>query len=214
MDGAVGAVVLAGAPRPLLSRSAEARLGPRHRDVLDQLEELFMANGFASFTIAELAREVGCSRRTLYELAPSKDQLVLIVLDRRLHKQGRHSLESIDSSAPWRVQLRQYIEGGLRYEMIPPLLHDLSDAAPARRLLDTHYRFVRTVIERFINLGMDDGEFVDVDPTVVATVVTASLLYLNQPEVAEDAGRAVSELLEGMLDLVVGGLVVERDVSP
>lgn len=211
MERAVGTIVLSGAPRPLLSRTAEARLGPRHRDVLDQLEQLFMANGFASFTIAELAREVGCSRRTLYELAPSKDQLVLIVLDRRLHRMGRHSLNAIDPSAPLQSQLRQYIESGLRYEMIAPLLHDLTDEAPVRRLLDAHYRFVMTVVERLVSLGVEAGEFREVDPTVVATVVTASSLYMNQPEAVEDSGHTVSELLSGMLDLVVGGLIVDRE---
>ena len=48
----------AGAPRPLLSRTAEARLGPRHHEILEQLESFFMERGFASFTIADLAAEV------------------------------------------------------------------------------------------------------------------------------------------------------------
>ncbi len=96
------------APRPLLSRTDEARLGARHREVLDGLENLFMENGFVSFTIADLAKEIGCSRRTLYELAPSKDQLVLIVLDRRLHRMGRAALGSIVPTAPLLDQVRQY----------------------------------------------------------------------------------------------------------
>ena len=39
---------------------------------------------YFGLTVAQLAASVGCSRRTLYELAPSKDSLVLIVLDRFL----------------------------------------------------------------------------------------------------------------------------------
>ena len=76
-------------PRPLLSQRAEERLGPRHRQVLDQLEQLFLEEGFAGISVRELAANVGCSRRTLYELAPSKDELVLVVLDRFLHRVGR-----------------------------------------------------------------------------------------------------------------------------
>ena len=49
-------------PRPLLSQRAEERLGPRHRQVLDQLEQLFLEEGFAGISVRELAANVGCSR--------------------------------------------------------------------------------------------------------------------------------------------------------
>lgn len=203
-------LVRASAPRPLLSRTDEAKLGVRHREVLDELEDLFMTNGFASFTIAELAREIGCSRRTLYELAPSKDQLVLIVLDRRLHRMGRAALGSIVPTAPLLDQVRQYIQGGVEYQMFAPLLDDLTEDAPARRLVDRHYRFVMTVVQRLVALGIERGEFTDVDPAVVGAVVTGSSLYMMQPDISADTGLEVAELVSGMLELVLGGLPSER----
>lgn len=203
-------LVRASAPRPLLSRTDESRLGERHREVLDLLEDLFMRNGFAAFTIAELAREVGCSRRTLYELAPSKDQLVLVVLDRRLHRMGRAALGSIVPSSPLLDQVRQYIQGGVEYQMFTPLVDDLTDDAPARRLVDRHYRFVMTVVQRLIALGVERGEFTDVDPAIVSAVVTGSSLYMMQPEISSDTGLDVAELVSGMLELVLGGLPNER----
>ena len=198
------------APRPLLSRTDEARLGARHREVLDGLEILFMENGFVSFTIADLAKEIGCSRRTLYELAPSKDQLVLIVLDRRLHRMGRAALGSIVPTAPLLDQVRQYIQGGVEYQMFAPLFDDLTEDAPARRLVDRHYRFVMTVVQRLVALGIERGEFADVDPAVVGAVVTGSSLYMMQPEISSDSGLDAAELISGMLELVLGGLPNER----
>jgi len=194
------------APRPLLSRKAESRLGVRHREVLEQLDELFMSNGFSSFTIADLAREVGCSRRTLYELSPSKDQLVLVVLDRRLHRMGRAALDSIDPDAALVDQLRQYIQGGVDYQLFAPMVDDLADEAPARRLVDRHYRFVMNVVQQLVGLGVKRGEFGAVNPAVVASVVTGSSLYFMQSEVSEDTGLSLASLISGMLDLVLGGL--------
>ncbi len=211
VETAVSEIVRAGAPRPLLSRTAEARLGIRHRQILDELEHLFMENGFASFTIGHLAKEIGCSRRTLYELAPSKDQLVLVVLDRRLHRMGRAALGSIVPTAPLLEQVRQYIQGGVDYQMFAPLLDDLADDAPARRLVDRHYRFVMTVVQRLVALGVEQGEFSDVDPAIVGAVVTGSSLYMMQPEIAADSGISVADLIAGMLDLVLGGLPNEGD---
>ena len=170
-----------------------------------------MASGFSAFTIADLAREVGCSRRTLYEIAPSKDQLVLVVLDRRLHRMGRTALGSIVPTAPLLDQVRQYILGGLEYQMFAPLLDDLADDAPARRLVDRHYRFVMTVVERLVALGIEQGEFTDVDPAIVGAVVTGSSLYMMQPDVVADVGLGLGDMIEGMLELVLGGLPNGRD---
>lgn len=206
--------IRSGAPRPLLSRTAEGRLGTRHREVLDQLDELFMASGFSSFTIADLAREVGCSRRTLYEIAPSKNQLVLIVLDRRLHRMGRAALDSINIDAALIDQVRQYIQGGVDYQMFTPMLDDLADDAPARRLIDRHYRFVMSVVQRLIAIGVERGEFVNVEPAVVGAVVTGSSLYLMQSEIAEDTGLPMATLVTGMLDLILGGLPLGTEVTP
>lgn len=207
---AIDQVVMSAAPRPLLSRTAEARLGARHREVLERLDELFMENGFSSFTIADLAREVGCSRRTLYELAPSKGQLVLIVLDRRLHRMGRAALSSIDPTTTMSSQLRQYINGAIGYEMFAPMIEDLADDGPARRLVDRHYRFSMTVVQRIIAIGVERGEFAPVDPAVVAAVVTSSSRYFSQSDVVCDTGRSLAELVGGMLDLVLAGLPVAR----
>ena len=105
-------------PRPLLSQRAEERLGPRHREVLDDLESLFLRDGFSGFSVRELAAHVGCSRRTLYELAPSKDELVLIVFDRFLHRVGRAALDSIDETTPFADQIRSYFRGGMELQRI------------------------------------------------------------------------------------------------
>jgi len=205
-ESAVHEIMKGLAPRPLLSRKAEARLGMRHREVLEQLDELFMKNGFSSFTISDLSREIGCSRRTLYELAPSKEQLVLVVLDRRLHRMGRAALGSIDPNASLIEQLRQYIQGGVAYQLFAPMVDDLADEAPARRLVDRHYRFVMTVVQRLVAVGVERGEFGAVNPAVVAAVVTGSSLYFMQSEVSEDSGLPLAALVSGMLDLVLGGL--------
>lgn len=202
-----------GAPRPLLSRTAEARLGVRHREVLDQLENLFRESGFAAYTIGDLAKAVGCSRRTLYELASSKNELVLMVLDRFLHRMGRTALRAVDANAPLIAQLRQYILGGIEFQMYAPLFDDLADEAPARRLIDRHYRYVMSVLERMIAHGVDSGEFNAVTPSVVAATITGSSLYLMQPDVVEDTGLGVEALIGEMLDVTLASLPLHPPAS-
>ena len=56
---------------------------------------------------------MGCSRRTLYELAPSKEQLQLVVLDRLLQRIGRQALAAVALDGPVIDQLRQYVTSGI-----------------------------------------------------------------------------------------------------
>ena len=61
-------------------------------------------------------------------------------------------------------------------------------------------------------LGVEQGEFADVDPAIVGAVATGSSLYMMQPYIAADSGISVADLIAGMLDLVLGGLPSEGDV--
>lgn len=196
-------------PRPLLSQRAEQQLGVRHREILDQLETLFLRDGFAAFSVRELAASVGCSRRTLYELAPSKDDLVLLVLDRFLHRVGRAALDSIDASSSAADRIAAYFRGGLELQRMTQVFgEDLADAPPARRILDRHYGYVMAVTERLIEEGIVVGEFRSVTPGLVAGVLAGSGLFFSQPNVLPDIGLTYSETVDALLDLVMSSLVV------
>lgn len=191
-------------PRPLLSQRAEVRLGARHREVLDQLESLFLREGFSGYSVRELAAHVGCSRRTLYELAPSKDELVLLVFDRFLHRVGRDALDAIDADLPYADQIRSYFLGGIELQRISQLFgDDLADDPAARRLFDRHYGYVMAVTEQLVANGIAAGEFRSVTPAVVAGVLAGGAQFFNQPDVQSDSGvdleRAAAELVELIL---------------
>ena len=198
----------AGAPRPLLPRSAEARLGPRQREVLDAIEAIFVERGFASFTISDLAGQVGCSRRTIYELAPSKDQLVLMVLDRLLHQKGRRALDAIDLDAPIAEQIRSYLAGGVEFGWAHRFSDDLADDAPARRLVDHHYRFVMTVVKRLLDLGVERGELRPVDTEVTAATLTGASLFISEPDMLDRFTMPSSNVVAQIVDLIVPPLTI------
>src|SRR5919206_2511837 len=61
-------------------RPGRTAMTRRQAELLDQLEALFLADGFARFTLDELAERLHCSKSTLYALAGSKEQLSLRVI--------------------------------------------------------------------------------------------------------------------------------------
>jgi len=191
-------------PRPLISQRAESRLGARHREVLDQLEALFLQEGFSGFSVRELAAHVGCSRRTLYELAPSKDELVLLVFDRFLHRVGRAAIESIDPSRAYAEQIRAYSLGGAELQRITQVFgDDLADEPAARRLFDRHYGYVMAITEQLVQRGVAAGEFRPVTPSIVAGLLAGGGQFFSQPAVQTDIGLGFEQAVEEMLELIV-----------
>ena len=123
-----------------------------------------------------------------------------------MHRLGRAALAAVNPDAPLIDQLRQYIEGGIDLHRRAGLFDDLADHASARRIVDRHFRFVMTVVERLVSLGVERGEFEPVTPAVVAAVVAGSSIYLTQPELIEDVGMEFPTLVSEMLDLTLAAL--------
>jgi len=199
--------LLVGAPRPMLSRRAEAALGTRHRTVLDGLESLLRDGELGRLTIGEIAARLECSRRTLYELAPSKDHLTLLVVDRVMHRIGHTAIAAVDPVAEVAVQLRQYVTASIGYVFGSAAFDDLADIPGARRVTDVHHRFATTVIERIVAAGIDRGEFRAVDASVAAAMILATAVHLAHPDVLDDLGLSLEDALHQMLDLTLTGLL-------
>jgi AcrR family transcriptional regulator len=205
--------LLVGAPRPLLSHHAEVALGPRHSSVLDGLEQLLRAGELGALTIGELAARLACSRRTLYELAPSKDQLFLVVLDRLMHRIGRTALAAIDGGAPAAAQIRQYATGSLMYALRSSAYDDLADVPGTQRLIERHHRFAATILERIVAAGIDSGEFRSIDASVAAQVILAGAVQVARPDVVGDLELSLDEAVGEMVDLVLTGLLARPKSS-
>ena len=67
------------------------QLNKRSAETLEALEALILSEGFSSLSVSDIASKLKCSKRTLYELAPSKKSLVLRALNNffsRIREQG------------------------------------------------------------------------------------------------------------------------------
>ena len=169
------------APKPLLSREAERQLSARQLEVLDALEHELSREVLADLTMAEIAGLVGCSLRTLYGIAPSKDELLLCVVDRRLHRIGRAAFDALDPALPPLDALRAYLQAAnvaVQPEAVA-LSADLAKVAGAGRLLVAHV------------LGGLGREFA-------------------RPEVAAIAKASPKQTADAISELILQGLLARR----
>ena len=123
-----------------LSITKNARnLGKRHVEVMDELERM-LDQGESFATMSEVAKTLKISLRTLYEIAPSKEELIVATVDRVLKKHGKIAMDTIkDHSSPIK-KLESFLAVanqavGPRFEKFTSSLSNLSSSKP---MIDYH----------------------------------------------------------------------------
>jgi len=199
-------------PKPLLSAEAERQLGARQLELLDELEEKLLGEGLADLTMAEIAALVSCSLRTLYGIAPSKDELLLTVVDRRLRCIGRAAIEALHASMRPLDALRTYLQAAnaaVQPEALA-LSADLAKVAGAGRLFDAHETYLTAVTQSLLDQAVADAEIAPVDTAAVAHVLAGLGREFAQPEIAEIAQAPPKETADAIAEIILQGLLAKR----
>ena len=154
--------------------------------------------GFADLTMAELASRLNCSLRTLYALAPSRDELVLIVVDRtsgasaaarraRSTPTCRRSTRCAPISRAAHVAVMNTTE---------PFARDLAAVPSAQRLREAHQGYLCAVTKRLLDAAVDRGDIAAIDTSAVARALSRLGADFAEPDVlgeladvAEGRGR-------------------------
>ena len=199
------------APKPLLSPEAERQLSTRQLELLDELEEKLLHEGLADLTMAQIAALVGCSLRTLYGIAPSKDELLLTVVDRRLYRIGRAAIETLDASMPPLDALRAYLQAA--NEAVQPesvvLATNLARVGGAARLFDAHETYLMAVTQNLLDRAVEAGQIPPVDTASVAHVLAGLGREFARPDVADIALASPKETADAISELILSGLLTK-----
>lgn len=193
---------------PQLPLAEPGRFSARQEEVLDVVEQVFLREGLRAVRIGPLAAEARCSRSTLYELAPSKEELLLIVLDRMMNRIMSRGVEAIRRESDPVEQIRAMLtSGALDFAPLGPrFMEAVRDYPPAKLLFDRRIADSRDAFELLVRQGVSAGDYRPVDPRVVAEAIFVVVLRFTEPEFVRSAGVSSSEALHACVDLVVDGL--------
>jgi AcrR family transcriptional regulator len=191
----------------VLSRARERSLSDRQREVLDELSGLFDA-GFASLTMAEIARRLSCSLRTLYELAPSRDELVLMVVDRNLWRIGRTAAGALDADMAPLDALRAYLDAANMAVAgtTAAFAEDLASVPAAQRLNDAHSDYIVAVTRCLLDVAVEQGDIEPVDTAAMARVMAGVGRDFSRPEVLATLRSTPKEAADHIVDVMIRGL--------
>jgi AcrR family transcriptional regulator len=200
------------APKPLLSREAEQQLSARQLELLDELEAKLLNEGLGERTMAEIAGHVGCSLRTLYGIAPSKDELLLMVVDRRLRRIGRGAIARLDPAKPPLDTLRAYLQAA--NEAVQPesavLSKDLARVSGASQLFSAHEAYLVAVAQALLDRAVAEGQIAGIDTAAVAHVLGGLGREFAHPDVAEVVAASPKETADAVTELILQGLLATR----
>jgi len=195
------------APRPMLDRDRQHQLTQRQREILVELGEMF-GHGFAELTMAEIASRLNCSLRTLYGLAPSRDELVLTVIDLSLWEIGRNAMGAIHSDMSPLDALRAYLSAatvavsGTTRE----LARDLAAMPAAERRNGAHSEYLVAVSRGLLDLAVERGDIPPIDTAAVARVVASLGHDFAQPDAMAELQASPKDAADLMTDVILRGL--------
>jgi AcrR family transcriptional regulator len=177
--------------------------------VLEDLEALFKAEGFAHLSAEELAARLHCSRRMLYQLAPSLDELAALVVDRFFQRMGRICFTKASAGTTRTEQLDAYMRSGnAEFATLSAAFNrDMHTLPVTKRLADTQLAFGVTIFEHIVELGVQEREFAEINSAFVARMFLAGLLRLLDPQLQRETNLTVPAAIDQYADLMLKGIL-------
>jgi AcrR family transcriptional regulator len=182
----------------------------RQSELLDALEEVFLEEGFTHLTIGEMVARLRCSRRTIYSLAPSREELILIVVDRLLHRIGREAHASAQSHADPSEAIEAYLTRSVTTlaRATPAFNEDVDSYLPTRQLYERHLTVALRELAGFVADGVSRGIFRPLNPGLTAEVLAAAVERIRRPDVLGRVGVSQRDAIQELRELIRHGMLV------
>tara|TARA_B100000965_G_scaffold398678_1_gene417210 strand:- start:1009 stop:1620 length:612 start_codon:yes stop_codon:yes gene_type:complete len=136
----------------------------KHHDTIEDLEKL-LEKGVPDLTMSEIASRLKISLRTLYEIAPSKDQLILMTMDKILIRLGKHALDSVSEIQSPIEKLEQYLF--IVNQAVGPkfntFLKDIEKINGSQKMADYHENFISNYTQKLLNDAVKMKEIKKID---------------------------------------------------
>jgi len=179
--------------------------------VEEVLEKIFLEHGFLRMTTRELARRARCSKRDLYALAPSRDELFKRIVARYLSRIERDMVDAAHNSRDPSSALAAYLDAAVRDTRAAStdFVRDLHAFTPTRTLFRRVQKKRVEGLEEILESGARTGIFNPIHPKVVAEVMLLAAARMSDPRFLADADLSMSRAYEELIRLVNHGLLAK-----
>ena len=147
-------------------------LTKKHKEIIGTLEKM-LEKGIPELTMSELASKLKISLRTLYEIAPSKDQLITMTVDNILKKLGKSALEQVSKIESPIDKLDTYLS--IVNQAVGPkfdaYIKGLGKINGSPEMIDYHEAFITKYTEKLLVEAISANEIQKIDPNAFAILL-------------------------------------------
>lgn len=200
-------------PRPqrVMPREKYESLSERQREILIEVGELF-ADGFTHLTMADIAAKLNCSLRTLYTVAKSREDLVLIVLDRNLWAIGQAARSAIVPGMEPLDAIAAFLKAANESASSKAHAFASEDASTpaAETLHSAHATYHACATQALLNEAVRNGSIAPCDTGAVGKVIAGLGRQFTSAEMASVLQTPPTKAADDMAEVILLGLQAQN----
>lgn len=187
-------------------------------EILERVREMFFKYGVRSISMDDICRDLGLSKKKLYDSFSSKKELVRKLLE--LERQNfevifdRHNFDGVNAID---ILLTVSREVGDRFrDVSPSMTFDLKKYYPdiyhhhIEERIEFIFKKIRINLEKGINQGIYRG---DLSVELVARLYIRRLIDLHNPEFFPADKFSFQTLFDAMFDTFIRGIANEKGIE-
>ena len=196
----------------LISKKSVQPLTKKHKEVIDKLE-LMLEKGIPDHTMSQLAAKLKVSLRTLYEIAPSKDHLIRMTVNRILMRLGKEALEIVADIKSPIEKLKKYLQHvnqavGPKFKVY---LQNLGNNNKSKEMIDYHEDYITAYTKELLDTAIIQKEIKDID-----TQAFALLLGGIGRDFAKDSNikkliSSPEQSANSITEIILNGIKLDKD---
>jgi AcrR family transcriptional regulator len=193
------------------ARKPTGRGAARRSELFEALVALLIEEGFAHFTLDDLAERLRCSKRTLYGLASSKEQLVRAVVVHYFRTATERVETALAAETDPAARLSAYLHAVATElgPLSPQFFEDVSAFEPAAEVYERNTQAAARRVAQLIEEGVAAGAFRDVHVAFAADVIASVMVRIQQRQVTTATGLRDAEAYAQLSELLLHGLARE-----
>jgi TetR/AcrR family transcriptional regulator, cholesterol catabolism regulator len=182
---------------------------------LRRVEELFLRFGIKSITMDDVARELGVSKKTLYQFVESKDDLVQLVVQRHIEveKAECHALYARAKNAVEELLLVIENTSQQLSQMKQNIVYDMQKYHRAAwdLMQDYQQKFMYGVVRKNLERGIQEGLYRnDFDPDILTRLHIMSSFQLFDESVFPTSQYSREKIFEEYLLHYLHGILSDK----
>lgn len=177
--------------------------------ILNKSYELISRFGLRGFTMDEISRELGISKKTVYKYFESKNQLISSIVDRIVEVEKRTFREEVEMRSTWfeklEAMLTMFTPDDIPFHLIEELYRYFPEE---KKKIEELAEFREGILRPLIEQGQELGEIrSDLNPAIIILVIHNIFLTPTNQQALDTHDITVKQLLEQLKELFFHGIL-------